>query len=537
MYRELSSSLFKELYKDDNYHLYAILGQSIILTSEIDGTSLVSIHFAPSSRYGTKNHKDVKSVIAPYSNGNQEDIQRFQGLINIDSQEFELVITNLNTEGNIKLDIYKDNFDDRINQVNVFSSFESYSVQCDKKNNLPFILQKFRDNLTNDTINVQRNEIESKEKKQLEKGSKFFISSFPQKNIKKLVDLYKKTFWKISDIVVIRVDKQKSNQFGMYYQPHIQPQIKLYDQQKIDDLNKLNELLQKSTEEFSKGKLKLKLPQNDTKFILNKVFEDYDPYDIPEISYVEFEGKCPYESPSSFWYVFTDPRQRITEEDIERYRIKREKERKEEMQRRIWERESNRLHRLRYGPGSYYSAQEDRKMGSCGYTGSDINIRGDPLPPAIAPMDNSKPIINEEIIKKSDVGIVTYGIDKLDVKGMSTNIIFDSESPSKQCIIGLSISEDLEFIHIDISKKLEELREKCIDYIFDINNKKYDSFLKGKIYDSETCAICLDDNLDCVLYSCGHKCGHYECMMTYTKCPMCSKYIIAKLKQPIDITV
>jgi hypothetical protein len=192
---------------------------------------------------------------------------------------------------------------------------------------------------------------------------------------------------------------------------------------------------------------------------------------------------------------------------------------------------------LRYGPGSYYSAQEDRKMGSCGYNGSDISIRGDPLPPAIAPMGASKPIINEEIIKKSDVGIVTYGTDKLDVKGMSTKMIFDSESPSKQCIIGLSISEDLEFIDIDISKKLEELREKCKDYISDINNKKYDSFLKGKIYDSETCAICLDDNLDCVLYSCGHKCGHYECMMTYTKCPMCSKYITAKLKQPIDITV
>jgi hypothetical protein len=350
--------------------------------------------------------------------------------------------------------------------------------------------------------------------------------------------LYKKTFWKVSDIVIIRVDKQKPNEFGMYYQPYVQPQITLYDRQKIDDLNKFNELLNKSAEDFYEGKLKLKLPPNNTKFILNIVFEASNPYDISEISYVEFEGKCPYESPSSFWYVFTDPRQRITEEDIERYRIKREKERKEEMQKRIWERESNRLLRLRYGPG-YYSAQEDRKMGSCGYTNSNINLhlRGDPLPPAIAPLGVSKPIVNEEIIKKSDIGIVTYGTDKLNVKSMSTNLIFDNEATSKQCIIGLSINENLVFIDIDISKKLKELKEKCKDYISDINNNKYDSFLKGKIYDSETCAICLDDNLDCVLYSCGHKCGHYECMLTYTKCPMCSNYITAKLKQPIKLPV
>lgn len=55
--------------------------------------------------------------------------------------------------------------------------------------------------------------------------------------------------------------------------------------------------------------------------------------------------------------------------------------------------------------------------------------------------------------------------------------------------------------------------------------------VKGKIFKSEDCVICLESDIDCVLYSCAHKCGHSTCLETLNKCPVCRKSIIAKLKQ------
>ena len=155
MNRTISSTYFQKLCSDTDNHLetYAPIGDPLILFSEVDGTALASIHLRPSSRYRAKTDMNARMLIASYSERNDGEIQRYQGLCNMENQEFELVITNLSPKGNINFNLMKTNDAVTetnpcgINEINELREYESYAVQCDQMNNFPLILQKFRNKI------------------------------------------------------------------------------------------------------------------------------------------------------------------------------------------------------------------------------------------------------------------------------------------------------------------------------------------------------------------------------------------------------
>lgn len=157
------------------------------------------------------------------------------------------------------------------------------------------------------------------------------------------------------------------------------------------------------------------------------------------------------------------------------------------------------------------------------------NINSTTLPPQLL-YESSIPKLNDDIILDSEVGKITYGTEKINVNSMETNITYNYEVTSKHCVLGLSINENIEFINTP-NDFLNDLNIEAEKLIIKINEKKYDEFLKGKIFKSDDCVICLESDIDCVLYSCAHKCGHYTCLETLNKCPVCRESIIAKLKQ------
>ena len=141
--------------------------------------------------------------------------------------------------------------------------------------------------------------------------------------------------------------------------------------------------------------------------------------------------------------------------------------------------------------------------------------------------------IREDIktVKDSEIGTIAYGTDRLVVNTLQTDIEYEYTTPSRPCILGLSIAENLEFIEVDLTKKINDLKIDATQILENIMNKKFNDFIKNKIYKSEECAICLLPNNDCILYTCAHNCGHYKCMESITRCPICRTYISAKIKE------
>lgn len=203
-YNSLNSKYFERMHDDGDYITYATKGEPLVLFSEIDGIALASIHFKPSSRHNAKIDSDVKSLIIqypnpypyPYPNQNDGSTQRFQGLINKSDQEFEYVITNLSTKGSIIFNLNDQNLDSkRINQINVLNPNQSCIIRCNKTNNLPFILQKFK-NEKNEVMTVENDE-EYKEPN----GVNILLSVVPQRDVQELVNRFEKTVWRIADFV------------------------------------------------------------------------------------------------------------------------------------------------------------------------------------------------------------------------------------------------------------------------------------------------------------------------------------------------
>jgi hypothetical protein len=378
---------------------YASNGGPLILFSEVDGTGLASLHFRPSSRKNTKVTPTIRSFIAPNPIKETDDKQRFQGLINADKQEFELVITNLSNEAFINFNLMKTNekvteIDPQgsLNQINELRPMESYTVQCDQLNNLPLILKQHADSITVGQINEQQKDNNKS------KGTYLFLNIAPLASCKDLVERYKKTIWKTSELFVV---KESSPIYSMYAEEEDE--------------------------------------ETDAETVFNNA-----------------------EEPSTF-----TNREVCVESLIE---------------------------------------------------------RSECITPSSLQLKQVKGIA--KTVLDSKVGEITYGKGAINVYSQTTGLVYDYETMSRPCVLGLSINEKLEFIdNVDYSY----LKKQAEEYLEMVVLSKYEDFLKTDFYVSDECVICMESSNNCVLYTCGHMCGHYDCLMV-EKCPLCRTRIIAKLK-------
>lgn len=137
--------------------------------------------------------------------------------------------------------------------------------------------------------------------------------------------------------------------------------------------------------------------------------------------------------------------------------------------------------------------------------------------------------MNQDIINNSNIGKMTYGRDMEDVISNDVNIEFDYNVSSIMCKIGLSIEPNVKFINNTEKLNSMEDAKKILEEF--MSNK----FMKEiTVYNSNTCAVCLEDNkdipIDSILYQCGHKCCHHGCLNNISKCPICRTKINAYIK-------
>lgn len=141
--------------------------------------------------------------------------------------------------------------------------------------------------------------------------------------------------------------------------------------------------------------------------------------------------------------------------------------------------------------------------------------------------------LNDDVIKNSFASEVKYG-KEIQVNSYDSNIEYSYDHASAPCVLGLSISNKLEFKTLLNNESLLEIGKELISDAIKNQSKELLNKLT-KIFEEDKCAICLDDNLqenplDIIFYQCGHKCCHYDCAKTMNKCPLCRNLIAASIK-------
>lgn len=473
----LNSKYFTKLFADGDYTTYMTQDSPLVLFSEIDGIALASIHFKPSGRNNTNNDLTTKSLIAEYPNANNSNnVQRFQGLINNSDQEIEYVITNLSAKGCIIFNLLKSNGIDMestsgiINEINVLNPNQSCVIQCDQTNNLPLILQKFK-NEQDKAITVEKDE-ECKEYNKESNGVNILLSVIPQDNIKDFIARFEKTIWKTANVITVKCEVLDHR---LSLSQPIPVSIPLHND---------------------------KLEKRSDNFLMSERTFSGNGQGVGYAKSSGFAGVLPYVRRTGNIEYFNTNTWTNTNNNISSYR---REEPEEEGEEEVCEMGFNLFDDDYNVPRNIVSNQSVKSL-------------------------ISRPIIDDSIIKQSHIGKIGYGKKVIEVKTKIVDDIFDYEKTCRPCILSLSINNDLQFVNIDLDVEKNTLIEEAQLQLDIIKNKKFDDFIKGKIYDANECAICLSENPDCILYTCAHNCCHYECIKQLKTCPICRAYIIAKIQ-------
>ena len=203
----------KILSKNDkvNYTAYKLNSPGMVLFSLIDDKPLACLQFLTQD-------SNTNTIITERPNKSTSELMKFQGMINKDNKEFELVITNLSDSGYINFNIIKSNKDatkvntQGLNYINELRPRESYSVKCDKSTKKAMILSAdVNDNDDKTMLKVAENN------KNTDSGTYLYLTVTPQNNNKKLCESYSKTTWKCPNVLIINSTLPKSRSRLSFY--------------------------------------------------------------------------------------------------------------------------------------------------------------------------------------------------------------------------------------------------------------------------------------------------------------------------------
>ena len=398
------------------YTVYRPKDHPMILFSKIDGTPLASLHLRCQDNEYQSDHigNRGRALITkrPYRSEFKCD---FQGIINRDNQEFELVITNLSNLGMININILKcDRKVDEVNpgglnQVNELHKLQSYAVKCDQMNNGILVLNTIKNNGA--SVTVGQDEDMSQGSKPT--GTYYYLSVVGQINEPELVAKFADTEWTCPDVFCIKEKYQES-----------------------------------------RGRFRLATARG------------YD--DLESLQGGSYRG--------------------VQQDCLESVRSR--------------------------GINMEESMNEDVLLCTASVStgdGSRFVSKG----------------VSSDIIKDSYAGSVSTG-RKIKVYSNETGIEYNYETPSAPCVIGLSVSDKIDFRMNPSPEEYQEMAAELLKNVTESSLKEYLDNLT-RVYIETNCVICLDDAPDSVFYQCGHQCCHYGCVNNIRKCPMCRLHITATI--------
>lgn len=186
------------------YQAYRPLGNPIILFSLITGEPLASLHFRAQNRTS-----DAKALFVRRPAKLTDINCNFQGIINKDCQEIELVISNLTDSGFINFNILKTNEavttvnPGGLNEINELRPGTSYAVQCDQTNNRTLILKTLtKDGGSGEEITIKEAESDTTNRK----GTFFYLSVVPEISNQQLCNKFVRTKWSVTDVFYRKVN-------------------------------------------------------------------------------------------------------------------------------------------------------------------------------------------------------------------------------------------------------------------------------------------------------------------------------------------
>ena len=106
-------------------------GNALILFSKLDNLPIASLQFL------SQNTNKIRGKTVIFERNSEDDLQRFQGLMNRDNQDFELVISNLNDNADEWINFNILRTDEKVlevnpgglNEINELKPNQSYAIQ------------------------------------------------------------------------------------------------------------------------------------------------------------------------------------------------------------------------------------------------------------------------------------------------------------------------------------------------------------------------------------------------------------------------
>jgi hypothetical protein len=481
-------TIAKRTHGDYIYTTIRPIDSPMILFSKVTGDPLVSLHFkAQQSAI-----EGPKTVIT--KRPQKSDVEcDFQGIINQDGQEFELVITNLTKLGKVNFNVLKgEKASSGLNQVNVIKSYESHAIQCDKEDNKSLILNAIKkDPADKNSVKLTVGEAESKDRPDTTpKGTYYFLSVVPEKK-QALIDLFKETTWACQDLFVLKEKTPSAptrsygtdqfgdtSQFSQRYVGQIGQTNRYYDSRGLD--------IRRSNNSSS---MSLMLGDDDLEMDTG--------YDNGEESYIPDDDNNVSEEEERGFSLFDDAVPTRS---------------------------------------SYNNNTPDFNANEI-FSNNMINIVPnrslfmDCADAAASTVVNNSADMNS-VINKSFAANVSGG-RRIDISSVASTSVYNYSTPGEPCVLGLSVSDNLDFKEEPSRERLEEESKILVDEIIASEFHSLIDKLKT-IYKEETCTICLDDDKenppDTVFYQCGHQCCHYACGAKLDKCPLCRTFVTASIR-------
>ena len=135
-----------------------------------------------------------------------------------------------------------------------------------------------------------------------------------------------------------------------------------------------------------------------------------------------------------------------------------------------------------------------------------------------------------DMVMDSKSARLEYGERHITVNSSHTGHEYAYDRAGAPCVLGLSVAPAIQFTPADRQMTPSQLEVAARDLIIAFVERKYADFLAHKTYESDSCVICLDNGPDVCFVSCGHICTHRKCAASLQKCPVCRAEIAARLQ-------
>jgi len=556
-----------------SYDCYKPKHNSLILFSE-DGTPLASFQLLSQNI----NEKPGRAVITerPLEDvpADLKNTQLFQGMINIDNQEIEFVITNLTDLGYINYNIMKSSGKiteinpGGLNEINELRPNESYAVQSDQNaNNASIILSTVKDSV-GATISVKTDEVSKAPTER--KGTYYYLSVVPELVKKDLCKLYEKTVWRTVDffVKIRKVAPQNQAEFrairpnqygGLRQMANFLDERDMIPESHHDIINNSNDFddleeegddegfsfkgLAKKTKKFFGGLGKPKTQNARLAVVRDQrsFLESAENLDSLESKSASLESRSDRFKPRSIGFGFNREKSKPQNYPMS-------------LPGSIGSNENVGLSFSASSSTSSYdtmaynqelytstspmpymsndkvkSEEEDTGMGFSLFDGDDTVVRD----------------LSKKIVLKNDNSAISDDDEEEEGEDEKENADNETDSESEDDLVMESkiaqikhgrkvevnsVQSGVEYdydhvsnpctITLSVQTKLEfaedqkhaDMIEACTDLINKHINLEYSEFLsKGKIYEDSTCCLCLENDPDTIFYQCGHKSSHYAC--------------------------